>query len=199
MDTEEIEFPTLEGEKCCVAPLRQEFAEDVARHANSEGVHRFMTDQFPFPYELKHAHEWLELNKAAPKKFMNLAICVKKEGKLVYAGGIGTETTSAPIVQHTVQMGYWIGEEYWGRGIVPEAVRLMVGYIFSDFFTKHCNPGHPVLRIEAIIFAENSRSAAVLRKNGFVLEGRARRIFQKDGKLHDGLMHALLKEDHAKD
>ncbi len=88
-----------------------------------------------------------------------------------------------------------MGEKHWGKGIVTEAINLIVEYAFSKEFKATRNNGHPVYRLEAAIFESNARSARVLEKNGFQLEGRMRKLYQKDGKLLDGLMYARVRED----
>ena len=96
-------------------------------------------------------------------------------------------------------LGYWLGEEYWGKGITSEAVKMVLDYGFSDFYTEKANKGCEVVRIEAIIFAENEGSAGVLKKNGFVCEGRQRAAYKKGGKLYDGMLFAKIREssEHA--
>ena len=123
----------------------------------------------------------------------NFAICVDDDGKFVPAGGIGLKTTNNSNTQHAVELGYWLGEQYWGHGIVSEAVSLVVNYAFSDQFTKF-NKDTKVLRIEACIFEHNQPSAKVLTKNGFTFESLKKHAYVKDGKLINGLMYTKFKE-----
>lgn len=62
------------------------------------------------------------------------------------------------MVYKRVELGYWLSEEYWGKGIVPEAAKLIIKYFFSDDFTYQVNGGQPVLRVEANIYAWNRAS-----------------------------------------
>jgi RimJ/RimL family protein N-acetyltransferase len=76
-------------------------------------------------------------------------------------------------------MGYWLGEEFWGRGIMTEAVGALTDFCFDNF---------PLRRIYAEAFANNPASARVLEKVGFVFEGRLKNHVIKDGELLDSLL-----------
>ena len=78
----------------------------------------------------------------------------------------------------------WLGERYWGRGIMTEAVTLLAGHALGDL-------GWP--RLEAHVFAWNPGSARVLEKAGFTLEARLERAIFKDGEFTDELIYARLR------
>ena len=82
------------------------------------------------------------------------------------------------------EIGYWVGEPYWGRGIATLAVRSFVEYAFERF---------GLLRVSASVFADNPRSVRVLEKSGFVYEGRLRKSVVKDGRVLDELVYALVR------
>jgi RimJ/RimL family protein N-acetyltransferase len=90
------------------------------------------------------------------------------------------------VHRRTARMGYWLGETYWGRGIVTEAVGLLVEYIFGNF---------DVVRIEACVYEWNPASARVLEKAGFALEARHRKHVTKDGHTGDELLFALIRDE----
>ena len=77
---------------------------------------------------------------------------------------------------------------------MSEAVGLFVQHGFSEEFVQKANAGKAVLRIEAMIFEMNVASGKVLSKNGFLMEGRHRMAYQKEGKFIDGLMYAKINE-----
>jgi ribosomal-protein-alanine N-acetyltransferase len=83
------------------------------------------------------------------------------------------------------ELGYWVGEEFWGRGIATEAVSLMVAHTWRTF--------PAIQRIFTTQFGYNQASARVVEHNGFVFEGRLRDWFRKEGKLVDCLMYAKLR------
>ena len=85
----------------------------------------------------------------------------------------------------TLELGYWIGEPFWGQGLVSEAVGIACDYAFSTL---------EVERIEACVYEWNPASGRVLEKNGFVQEGRQRKAVFKDGELIDQIVYARVKE-----
>ena len=95
-------------------------------------------------------------------------------------GGIGLERLT-DVERVSAEMGYWLGQEYWGRGIVTDAVRAVSEQSFRLF---------DLTRIFALPFADNPGSIRVLEKAGFVVEGRLRQSAIKDGRLRDQLMFA---------
>ena len=119
-------------------------------------------------------------------KHANLAICVPDEAdntQWVLAGVIGVTPVGQSINKKRVKMvGYWVGEPYWGRGIVTEALHLMTEYAFSQHYATLANDGVPVSRLEAGIFEYNPASGRVLQKNGYKLEAIQQRAYFKGGK-----------------
>ena len=99
------------------------------------------------------------------------------------AGGIGIRL-GQDVHRHTASLGYWLGEEFWGRGIMTEAVAAFTDFCFENF---------PLRRIYAEVFANNPASARVLEKTGFIFEGRLKNNVVKDGELLDSLLYAKKK------
>jgi RimJ/RimL family protein N-acetyltransferase len=90
------------------------------------------------------------------------------------------------IERINAELGYWLGEEFWGRGILSEAIPA-----FTDWAMKEFN----LLRVEAMVFYWNPASARVLEKSGFVREATLRRSAIKDGEVIDRWLYAFLRED----
>jgi RimJ/RimL family protein N-acetyltransferase len=95
-------------------------------------------------------------------------------------GGIGFRLGD-DVHRHTAEVGYWIGESFWGRGIMSEAVAAFTDFCFNTF---------PLRRIYAEPFANNPASVRVLEKAGFVYEGRLKNNVIKNGQLLDSLLYA---------
>jgi [ribosomal protein S5]-alanine N-acetyltransferase len=163
---------------CTIRPWRLHDAESLAKHANSRKVWLALRDLFPHPYRIQDAHEFLQrtISEQPTTKF-----CIEVEG--VAAGGIGIRL-GQDVHRHTAGLGYWLGEEFWGRGIMTEAVAA-----FTDF----CLENFPLRRIYAEAFANNPASARVLEKAGFAFEGRLKNNVFKDGQLLDSLLSARTK------
>jgi ribosomal-protein-alanine N-acetyltransferase len=158
-----------------IRPWRLDDAESLAKHANNRNVWLSLRDKFPHPYTSEDARKFLE----ATAKFEPITdFCIEVNGAAV--GGIGIHL-GIDVHRHTAEMGYWLGEEFWARGIMTEAVRE-----FSDF----CFDTFSLRRIYAEPFANNRASVRVLEKAGFVFEGCLKNNVMKDGKLLDSLLYA---------
>ena len=152
-----------------------EDAESVVRHANSINVARQLRDRFPHPYTRANASAFLKATLSAPEA-SNLAIDVDGEaiGAIGYVPGVDVERFSAEI-------GYWLGESYWGQGIVTEALLLVTDHVFDAF---------NMLRLFALPFADNAGSIRVLEKAGYVREAVLRSSSVKYGEPRDQLLFA---------
>jgi [ribosomal protein S5]-alanine N-acetyltransferase len=162
-------------ERCTIRQWRLDDAESLARHANNRKVWLAVRDLFPHPYTIQDANEFLQrtVSEQPAMKF-----CIEIEGAAV--GGIGVHPVQ-DVHRHTATVGYWLGEEFWGRGIMTEAVTAVTDFCFQNF---------PLRRISAEVFANNPASARVLEKTGFTFEGRLKNDVLKDGKLLDSLLYA---------
>jgi RimJ/RimL family protein N-acetyltransferase len=160
-------------------PWRTGDAESLVRHANNHKVARNLRDGFPHPYTLQDAKNWLEM-LAGNRDDLILAIEVEGEA----AGGIGIHHQK-DVYRFNGEIGYWLSEKHWGKGIMTDAVGAMVAHAFTR--TRW-------LRLFATIFDSNQASMRVLEKNGFVLEAIHRKALMKEGVLMDEHLYALLKE-----
>jgi len=172
----------LIGERCTLRPLRRGDKAAIVQHANNRKVWRGLYDIFPHPYTLNDAEEWIgRVERGEATNVVVFAIVV--DGEVCGTTGLGRiEEQNSDCLS----MGYWLGEDYWGRGIATDAVRLMVRYAFDAI---GCN------RLEARCYGWNTGSARVLEKCGFTLEGRLRRRMLKDGEHCDQLIYGMLPED----
>ena len=162
-------------QRCTIRPWRLDDAESLASHANNRKIWLTLRDLFPHPYTIQDAHEFLQ-RAISEKPTTNF--CIEVEG--VAAGGIGSRL-GQNVHRHTAEFGYWLGEKFWGRGIMAEAVMA-----FTDF----CFDNLPLRRIYAEPFENNAASARVLEKAGFVFEGRLKNNVVKDGKVLNSLLYA---------
>jgi [ribosomal protein S5]-alanine N-acetyltransferase len=165
----------LKLQHCTVRDWRLDDAESLAKHANNRRVSFNLRDRFPYPYSIQDAKNFLERTVA---KEPRTNFCIEINGMVV--GGIGL-TLGEDVHRQTAEFGYWLGEEFWGRGIMSEVVPAFVNYCFEKF-SLH--------RISAQTFSSNPASARVLEKAGFVFEGRLRKNVVKDGQILDSLVYA---------
>lgn len=161
---------------------RADDAHSLARHANNRRVWRNLRDHFPHPYTLDDANRWIcYARDIAPHS--NFAIAVRDEA----VGGAGLSLRE-DVYRRSAEVGYWLGEAHWGRGIATRVVRAVADYAFDSF---------DVCRLWAEVFEWNAASMRVLEKCGFALEARLRKSVTKDGQTVDALLYALLREDRC--
>jgi ribosomal-protein-alanine N-acetyltransferase len=153
-------------------------AEALAAIANNKKIWDNVRDRLPFPYTKKDAKEWLELVK---KQKTVTTFCIEVDGNL--AGSIGV-TLKDDVYRKTAEIGYFIAEEYWGRGVATEAIKQMVSYVQKEF---------DITRIYAEVFEYNKASMRALEKNGFYLECiRKRGAFKNNVIIDDHVWVKLL-------
>jgi RimJ/RimL family protein N-acetyltransferase len=154
----------------------------LPRLADNRNVWLGLRDRFPHPYTAADATAWLAaVRQQRPET--HFAIASAEE----LAGGIGLEL-QADVHRLCAELGYWLGEPFWSRGIATRAVRAMTGWGFARL---------PIVRIHARVYSSNPGSARVLEKCGYILEGRFRQAIFKDGQLLDELIYARLKTDSS--
>ncbi len=152
----------------------------LLQYANNFKIARFMTDAFPHPYAEENANQFIErFGHTDPPNV--LAIDVNGEA----VGSIGV-FPQADIMRLNAEMGYWLGEPFWGNGIVPRAVQQMIAYTFSTF--------PEITRIYARPYSNNPASKRVLEKVGFTLEAHIKHNIIKNGEVLDELIYAVRKQ-----
>ncbi|MDB5048291.1 MAG: acetyltransferase [Fibrobacteres bacterium] len=151
---------------------------DLASLADNRNVWRNLRDRFPNPYTKGDAREWVRgVNRQSP--IAHLAIAW--DGAL--AGGIGI-LLQEDVHQGTAEIGYWLGEPFWGQGIMTAALSAFSDFAFEAFKLR---------RLYAQVLHWNPASMRVLEKAGYVLEGRMRCSAIKDGQVADELLYARIQ------
>ncbi|MCC8165781.1 MAG: GNAT family N-acetyltransferase [Planctomycetes bacterium] len=161
-----------------VRPYEEKDRADLPRLGNNPAVAEYLSMVFPHPYTDKEAADWLEVT-AAQNPVMDFAI----EYRGALAGGIGLKPL---VLDHsgTVELGYWLGQEYWGKGITTRAVALIMPYALDELL---------YIRVHALVHTPNLASCRVLEKNGFVREGVLRKFVRKNGVIRDAFLYARLR------
>jgi [ribosomal protein S5]-alanine N-acetyltransferase len=168
----------LELSRCLVRPWTNADADSLHRHANNRNVSIHLRDRFPFPYELEHAKTFLGWLGQQPSP---TAWAIEVNGEA--AGGIGIELHS-DVERVSAEIGYWLGEQLWGRGIATEALRAVTAEAFERYH---------LTRIYAVPFADHAASIRVLEKAGYVKEGLMRQSAIKDGRVRNQALYAIYK------
>ncbi len=164
-----------------VRPWRAADLKALVRYANNRKIWLNLRDRFPHPFTAADARTWFAIRGADTGSPRNFAI--EFEGAAV--GGIGMEFFD-DVHRLTAEIGYWLGEPFWGRGFATIALRAVTGYAFATFDLR---------RIQATVYEWNPASARVLEKAGYQLEGRLRNHVVKEGRVGDVLMYAKLRTD----
>ncbi len=174
-----MHVPLIQREGFILRPWNQTDAPALVKHANNPRVAAQLRDGFPYPYTPADAKRWLEM-VGNNREDVILAIEVRGEA----AGGIGLHGMK-DVYRYNSEIGYWLSETHWNKGIITEAVQAMVKYAFEET---------PWLRMFACIYENNPASMRVMEKNGFALEAIHRKAVMKGSLLMDEHLYALLKD-----
>lgn len=162
-------------------PFRPEDAEPMALLANNAKISENLRDRFSYPYTIEDAQYFIQ-NIALRFGDKGIIYAIEVDGN--FAGCISVEE-GQDVYRKSAELGYWLGEPYWGQGIMADAVRQICAEAFEKL---------DIVRIQAEIFARNTGSRKVVEKCGFTLEGILEKSVYKREELLDACMYALIKE-----
>jgi ribosomal-protein-alanine N-acetyltransferase len=149
-------------------PFRQGDEEDLVSQANNHKLGLTLRDSFPFPYTLRDARRWIEICEYEdPDETISRAIVLNDR----VVGGIGVVRQS-DIYYRNAEIGYWLGEAWWGKGVMSIAVQLMTQWIAENT---------DIYRMYAGVFSTNHASIRVLEKSGYFLEAIHKKAIVKNG------------------
>jgi [ribosomal protein S5]-alanine N-acetyltransferase len=152
----------------------------IVKYADNKKISNNLRDGFPFPYTLEDAENWLAI---LDDNILKRAFAIANNEELI--GAIGIEPCS-DINRFAGELGYWLGEPFWGKGIATLAVQN---------FIKHAFDYYNLTKIFAYVFSSNPFSSQVLIKAGFKYEGCMRNQIVKNGETLDQLIYGILKEE----
>lgn len=170
-----------------IRPWKPTDLEALVTLADNRAIWRNLVDAFPHPYRKKDARAWIKA-VASQLPCQHFAVCVRPAGASgksvpVVAGGIGV-TLGKDIRAGTAEVGYWLGEPYWGRGLMTSAVEAFTEFAFREYKLR---------RLFAQVLAWNPASMRVLEKSGYAREGTLRNGAKKDGKVVDEVLYARIQ------
>ena len=155
--------------------------DSLVENANNIKIFKNVKDTFPYPYTYADADWWIEFCKETDKPATSLAIDI--DGKVI--GGIGI-IIGTDVQRVTAEIGYWLGEKHWGKGIAVEALKQMTDYVFQNF--------PDLMRLWAAVFEHNKPSMRVLEKAGYEFEGIRRKAAIKNGVVIDEYVYVKFRE-----
>ena len=162
---------------CEIRSWRASDVDSLVEQANNRNVWINLRDRFPHPYTKRDGQRFIR-RMCASEPETAFAIAVNREA----VGGIGFVLLQ-DVERVSAEVGYWLGEPFWGRGITTEALVAITRYAVDT---------HGLTRLFAVPFAYNMASCRVLEKAGYVLEGRLRRSAIKDGRVVDQFQYAFI-------
>ena len=168
--------------KCKIRKWKLSDAKDLAKALSNRKVQDNLRDGLPYPYLEQDANDYISSMLSANEND-TFAFAITIDDKAIGSIGVFRQQN---IHRQTAEMGYYIAEEYWGKGIMTEAVKQICEYVF-----EHSD----IIRIYAEPFSCNMGSCRVLEKAGFKYEGTLRSNAIKNGKVMDMKMYALIREE----
>lgn len=155
-------------------------APSIAKYANNRKIWINLRDAFPHPYGLQDATSFISQVLASTPDTV-FAIATPSEA----IGSIGL-MVGKDVHRYTAEMGYWLAEPFWGKGIMTQAVKSLTAYALHELKLQ---------RVFAEPYATNPASARVLEKAGFTCEGILRSNVYKDGKMLDQYIYSFIAEN----
>ena len=168
--------------KCRIRKWELSDAKDLAAALSNKKVQDNLRDGLPYPYTEQDGKEFISAMLSADES-ETFAFAITVDNMVIGSIGIFRQGN---IHRQTAELGYYIAEEYWGKGIMTEAVKQICEYVFAK---------SDIIRIYAEPFAYNIASCRVLEKVGFQYEGTLRSNAVKNSKVIDMKMYSLLKEE----
>ncbi len=147
-------------------PIQRTDLDSLLHHANNPNIAGMLTNRFPYPYTRADGEKFIEFVQAAKP---NTSLAIDIDGNMVGAIGVHQQMD---VRCKNAEMGYWLTEPFWGKGIMTRAVVQMLDYGFQNF---------DITRIYACVFEGNEGSKKVLLKAGFEFEGHFSKTIWKNG------------------
>lgn len=166
---------------CQIRKWKLSDAKDLAIALSNKKIQDNLRDGLPYPYTEQDGTDYISAMLSADEN-ETFAFAITVDGKAVGSIGVFRQVN---IHRQTAELGYYLAEEYWGKGIMTEAVKQICEYVFGK---------SDIIRIYAEPFAYNTASCRVLEKAGFQCEGILRKNAVKNGKIVDMKMYSLIKE-----
>ena len=167
---------------CKIRKWKLTDAKDIAVALSNKRIQDNLRDGLPYPYSEQDGIDFISSMLSANED-ETFAFAITLDDKVIGSIGVFRQQN---IHRQTAEMGYYIAEEHWGKGIMTDAVKQICEYVFKN---------SDILRIYAEPFAYNTGSCRVLEKAGFQYEGTLRNNAVKNGKVIDMKMYSLLREE----
>jgi RimJ/RimL family protein N-acetyltransferase len=166
----------------CLRPWSVSDANQLASIANNKNIADNLRDGLPLPYTINDAIKWI--NSILPENIPPRFFAIEIDNLIV--GNIGL-VSKTDIYRKNIEIGYFLDQRYWGKGIITKAIKAATSYAFKEF---------DIVRVYAESFADNDGSRRALEKAGFNLEATIKSNIFKNGIIKDSCIYSVLKEDY---
>ena len=155
----------LKTKRLVLRNLKKRDAKDLVKHLNNLNISKWLL-AVPFPYTIKDSKWWINncKKKAKEKPIKSYEFGIELKSKKEIIGGVGLLNIKQQ--QRTAELGYWLSQDYWKKGIMKEAVKKVINFAFNKFKLR---------RLTIPIYSENKASRALAKSLGFKLEGKLRK------------------------
>ncbi len=175
-------FPNLESERLYLRQLIDSDVDFIFEHLSNPSVTKYLMDEPPLS-DLSEAKAIIDFYKDPESKTHNRWGIVAKSGDQLI-GTIGYHKWVKKY--YRAEIGFDLGPEYWGQGIMAEAARVVIRFGFESMGLN---------RIDGLVYVENTRCLKLMQKLGFKIEGKLKDYFSLNGKFYDHFLLALLKRE----
>lgn len=194
-----IPDPIIKTSRLLIRPMHPQDAAAMHKYASPPSITKHMSLAFAYPYTLKHAKNWIAMNVTYP---LNAYVICEISHPEIAIGGIGLKPGS-DVQSHTAEVGYWVGEEFSGKGYMTEALEAFTAWSFANYKNGGANgdgklpegAGKELTRLFAGVFSGNEGSMKCLEKSGYLKEGVLKGHVEKWGESKDLHMYGLTKKD----
>jgi RimJ/RimL family protein N-acetyltransferase len=168
---------TLQHQDVVLRVLKDTDVPAIARLLNNKKIWDNVRDYIPHPYTEQDGKEFVQFTQAENPP---LTFAITYQGE--FCGVIGL-VKLVNEQRHVAEIGYWLGEPFWGKGIMSQALELITAYAFEQL---------KLIRIQTIVFEYNVGSMRVLEKCGYIKEGICRKAIIKNEELYDAHTFAIV-------
>jgi RimJ/RimL family protein N-acetyltransferase len=167
----------IQGDNFLLRPYQLADKLALVKHANNKNISDNLRDRFPYPYTIEDAEWFINFVLENNNPVTNFVIEIHNEASGSVSFWLGED-----VYRLNAEIGYWLGEEHWGKGIMTNVIKTIVKYIFEDFGIK---------RIYAMPFATSIGSVKTLEKAGFTKEATIHNGVIKNGKIMDYYIYSI--------
>ncbi|WP_299361440.1 GNAT family N-acetyltransferase [Winogradskyella sp.] len=179
------QLPQIETERLILSELKSEYIEDIVKYASNKNISDY-TLNLPHPYSEKDAIYWINLAHQGLKSGTNYIFAIRLKNENKFVGGIGLTVEKR---FNRAEIGYWIAEPFWRKGIATEATKAMIEFGFNALKLNKLTSSH---------LAKNPASGKVMQNSGMTKEGELKAHILKKTEYHDLILYGITKKQSGK-